>query len=118
MKAVWEWEWVPYGGHANFGDNPVFDALRVVCVVLGMLLLMAIARVLIEGRRRADPMPWTQQARFVSLALADISIALTEVAVVGTPATPRLIVNILVNVCGIYGVHGIRRKQRANPPVR
>ena len=111
----WTWSWTPTIT-ASFGDNPVFDWIRVGCVVLGMMLMMAIGRVLIESRRRDVVMPATQWARFAALALADVSIGLTEVAVAGTPATPRLIVNILCLGCGFYGVWGMRRKQKANPP--
>jgi len=114
---LWTWAWIPYGSTAHFGENPVFDWIRVLCVVFGMMLLMVIGRVVVESWRRADPMPRTQLARFLALALADISISLTEVAVVGTPATPRLIVNVIVVVTGFYGVRGIRRKQRQQPIV-
>jgi hypothetical protein len=113
----WTWSWTP-GFSAQFGDNPVFDWIRVVCVILGMLMLMAIGRVLIEAKRRNEPMPPTQFARFASLALGCLSISLTEIAVVGTPATPRLIVNIAALALGLYGVRGMRRKQKARPPKR
>ena len=111
----WTWSWTP-PIQAQFGDNMFFDCVRVACVVLGMLLLMAIARVLKESCRRDVAMPHTQWARFASLALASISISLTEVAVAGTPATPRLVVNIACLGLGFYGVWGMRRKQKANPP--
>lgn len=114
----WTWSWVPYGTGAHFGENPVFDWVRVVCVVLGVMLAFAIGRVLVEQNRRVTPMPATQIARFAALAFADLSISMTEIAVVGTPATPRLILNILVVGTGFYGVHGMRRKQRRTPPVR
>jgi Na+/glutamate symporter len=115
----WAWTWTPTI-RAEFGDNMFFDWVRVGCVTFGMVLLMVIGRILVESyrRRRKDPMPRTQAARFVALALAAVSINLTEVAVVGTPATPRLIVNIATLVFGFYGARGIRRKQKANPPPR
>ena len=113
----WSWSWT-VGHAASFGDNPFFDWVRVVCVVLGMLLFCAMGRVLMEARRRPVPMPTTQTARFLALALADVSISLTEVAVVGTPATPRLVCNILALGVGVYGVSGMRQKQRRNPPPR
>ena len=111
----WSWSWT-VGSHASFGDNPFFDWVRVGCVILGMLLFCAMGRVLMEARRRPVPMPLTQVARFAALALADVSISLTEVAVVGTPATPRLVCNVLALAVGVYGVHGMRQKQRLNPP--
>ena len=117
MHSLWTWDWTPYSNNAHFGDNPVFDWVRVLCVVLGMLMFMAIGRVLVESTRRETPLAYTQCARFISLALADLSISLTEVAVVGTPATPRLVVNVLVNLMGFYGVRGIRQKQRKNLPI-
>ena len=113
----WTWSWTP-PIHAQFGDNPFFDGVRVLCVLLGMLLLMAIGRVLKEAHRRDDPMPRSQSARFASLALASVSISLTEVSVAGTPATPRLVVNIACLALGFYGVWGMRRKQKARPPVK
>ena len=113
----WSWSWT-VGSGANFGDNPFFDWVRVACVIIGMLLLMAIGRVLIESRRRDVTMPPTQAARFLALIVLDISVSLTEVAVVGTPATPRLIFNVVGAALGLYGVHGMRQKQRRTPPVR
>lgn len=110
----WTWSWVPYGGQAHFGDNPVFDWVRVACVVVGCVQFCLVGRVLVESQFQRHRMPRTQRARFIALALADASICLTEVAVVGTPATPRLVVNVLVNAFGLWGVWGVRRKQRAH----
>jgi O-antigen/teichoic acid export membrane protein len=111
----WSWEWAPHAS-ASFGDNPIFDWARVLCVVLGMVLVMAMARVMIESTRRDIPMPPTQLGRFVSLSLAVGYISGTEIAVVGTPATPRLMVGLVAVAVGIYGVWGMRRKQRNDPP--
>lgn len=114
----WTWRWVPTQYGASWGDNPFFDWVRVICVVSGVVLMCVIGRILVEQKRREVPMPPTQTARFIALALADVSISFTEIAVAGTPATPRLAVNVLVMLTGIYGVWGMRQKQRRNPPVR
>lgn len=114
LDDVWTWSWT-VSHPASFGDNPFFDWVRVGCVVVGMVLLMNIGRVLVEQDRRHEKMSRTQLARFVSLALAAVSMSLTEVAVVGTVATPRLIVNIVCLGLGAYGVHGMRRKQKRMP---
>ena len=118
MHVLWEWRWVPYDGGHSFGDNLFFDWLRVVGLIVGVVLLLVIGRVLREARRREDPMPRTQKARFLALALAVAYICGTEFAVFGTPATPRLLVGLLALGSGVYGVAGMRAKQRATPPVR
>ena len=113
----WTWYWTaPI--KAEFGDNLFFDWVRVACVLFAMLLMLTIARVVAESKRRAERMPFTQTCRFISLALFNISVALTEIAVAGTPATPRLLVNISAILFGAYGVWGMRQKQIRNPPVR
>lgn len=112
----WTWSFVPHGGQWDFGDNPLVDWLRVLCVVLSMLLLMAVLRVLVEARRRPEHLPRTQLARFASLALFTVSVAMTEIAVAGSAGTPRLPLNLAAVVLGIYGVHGMRVKQRSVSP--
>ena len=114
----WTWNWVPGHFDATWGDNPVFDWVRALCVVVDVVLMMYVGRVLVEAKRRPLPMPRTQAFRFVSLALFALSTSLTEIAVAGTPATPRLAVNVVATVLGVLGIRGIRRKQRATPPVR
>lgn len=113
----WTWDWTPFQNTAHFGDNPVFDWARVGCVILGMLLVMAVLRVLVESTRRDDPMPWTQWARFLSLVFLMPYVTLTEMSVAGTPASPRLFFGVIGLGLGVYGVHGMRTKQRRNPPV-
>lgn len=115
MEWTWSWGWLPINPEADFGDNLAFDWIRVVCVVLAMMLLMNIARVLVEHARREEPMPGTQIARFVSLGLATVSLALTEIAVVGTVATPRLLITVVCLVTGAWGVWGMRMKQKSMP---
>lgn len=113
----WTWDWtIPYG--SEFGDNPFFDWVRVLVVFLAVVLLFATARVIIESRRRRVAMAEAQTARFVGLALACLSLAGTEIAVVGSVATPRLVVTFLALVISIYGLHGMRVKQLSDPPVR
>jgi hypothetical protein len=114
----WTWSWIPYGGGTSFGDNFWFDWLRVACLMVGVVMGMAISRVLIEGQRREVRMTRTQVSRFLALACADIYISFTEFAVFGTPATPRLAFGVGTLVFGVYGVRGMRAKQRAIPPVR
>jgi hypothetical protein len=114
----WSWQWIAVQPAATFGDNPVFDWIRVVAVLEAVLLLMAICRVLVESTRRRQLMPATQMARFAALALAAFSLSMTEVSVVGTPATPRLLTTIVILAVGTYGVAGTRHKQRNDPPVR
>lgn len=117
---MWVWgTWVPRGPltkGASFGDNPVFDWLRVLSVVLSMVLVGAIGRVLVESRRRPRPMHREQVARFGALVFLVPYVTFTELAVVGTPATPRLIAGLLGLILSIYGVWGIRRVQRNDPP--
>lgn len=117
LAVAWTWDWVPFNTSASFGDNPFFDWVRVVCLVVGVVLLFSIGRVLVESYRRAEPMPPTQKARFLSLALSMVYICFTEFAVFGTPATPRLLVGLLALAAGVYGVHGQRVKQRRTPTV-
>lgn len=112
----WTWHWVPFNDGTSFGDNPFFDWLRVVCLITGVVLVLTIGRVLIEGRRRDERMDRWLAAMFVSIAGAVVYICATEFAVFGTPATPRLPVGLITLGAGIYAVRGKRRKQRANPP--
>jgi hypothetical protein len=118
VTVNWTWHFLPYGGGDKwqFGDNPVFDWARVACVLFAMLLLMSCLRVIAESRRRDEHLPRTQVARFLSLALFTVSVALTEVAVVGSVATPRLPLNLVATALGFYGVNGMRRKQKRLPP--
>lgn len=122
-RPAWDWNaWVPPGmvtADASFGDNPLFDWIRVGCVVLAVVLIGAIGRVLLEARRRPQhKMPRTQVARFAALILAMPYVVLTELSVLGTTATPRLFDGVALLAAAVYGVHGMRRKQRANPPPR
>lgn len=117
VAVKWTWNWtLPF--NTEFGDNPVFDWVRVVAVVLAVMLLCATGRVIAESRRRRVAMPPTQVARFVGLALACLSLAGTEIAAVGSVATPRLIVTLLAIGISVYGVRGMRCKQRADRPIR
>lgn len=110
----WSWEWVAHEP-ANFGDNPVADWIRVLCVVMAIILVMSIGRVLVEQERRDADMPVAQIARFASLGLLTLSIAFTELAMVGTVATPRLLVNVFGLIFGAIGVGAMRVKQKAMP---
>ena len=115
---MWTWHWIiPTGRQYNFGDNPVFDWVRVLCVIAAVVMAFAIAKVVLEQRRREIPMTWHQTLRFGSLLLAALSLSLTELAVVGTPATPRLVVNLLCLTSGYLGVFGARHFQIDKDPV-
>lgn len=118
MTVPWTWAWGPPGSlasTAHFGDNPVFDVVRVVVVVCGCFLVWMVARVLVEQRRRREKMPEGQTIRFWALGLAAISIAVTEAYVVGTTATPRLFLNAAVITLGIWGTGSKRRRQKTEP---
>lgn len=114
MSWTWSWDWIAHEP-ASFGDNPLADWIRVACAVLAIILVMSVARVIVEQARREVDMTSTQIARFVALALAAISISFTEIAVLGTVATPRLIINVACLMLGAYGVYGIRAKQKQQP---
>lgn len=114
----WTWQWTPAGFEETWGDNPFFDWVRALLLVAGVILLMASARVIVESHRRHVPMPRTQKARLLALALADLYIGGTEIATAGTPATPRLMVGVIVLALAVYGVDGMRREQRRTPVVR
>lgn len=114
----WTWRWVFYDTGTSWGDNATFDWLRAVCVVMAILMMMAIGRIIMEERLRHARMPMTQRLRFVSLALAGISLAMTEISVAGTPATPRLFVTVVVLTTGTVGVWGMRHKQRGHRLIR
>jgi len=111
----WTWTWTVGNDAYSFGDNPVIDSLRIVCVVGGVVLAVAILGVLREMRHRDVYVPRTQQLRFVALGLADVYISFTEVAVLGSPGTPRLVVGLLCLLSGALGVHGMREKQKRQP---
>lgn len=113
----WTWDWVAAVGYDrySFGDNIVVDVLRVACVVAGVMLAVAVAGVLRESRHRTTHMPRTQYLRFVALGAADLYISLTEVAVVGSPGTPRLLMGMTALAVGAVGVHGMREKQKRQP---
>lgn len=111
------WKWLPGRTHAHLWDNPIPDALRILCAVLGVILACYIVRVLLEGRRRVEPMARTQRARFWALMLADLSITATELTVLGTVMTPRLVINVACLALGGWGVRGIRVKQRTRQPI-
>jgi hypothetical protein len=117
----WNWSWGPAGGigdRYSFGDNLLWDLVRMGVILGGVFLVATIARIYVEQRRRTANLPRTQSARFISLLLAMIYIVPTEAWVMGSPATPRLIVAIFVVAFGIYGVRGIRKEQRAQPITR
>lgn len=111
----WDWAWVPIRQDASFGDNLPFDLVRLFVVVVGIVLMFVTARVMVEQKRRAEEFPVTQVGRFVSLAILNGYVVSTEIAVFGTPGTPRLFVGLLGIALGIWGVHGMRRKQLRQP---
>jgi hypothetical protein len=116
--TVWAWTWGPAGGpaaDARFGDNPAFDVIRLGVVIAGMLLMWLCGRVIVEQARRHDAMGRAQAQRFAALALAAFYIAGTEAWVVGTTATPRLLVGAAVVVVGIVGTIGKRDRQKREP---
>ena len=116
----WDWTWGPASGIANqyeFGDNLPWDIVRVAMVIMSMILLFGCLRVIAEQRRRQLQMPRTQEARFVALILASIYVGGTESWVMGTPATPRVVVGAVMLLLGLYGVLGVRRKQMKQPIV-
>lgn len=113
----WSWRWIiaPPG---HFWDNPVYDVVRLG-VVLGCIVLTGLCfRIVREQNRRADLMSRGQRSRFVSLALACVFVGFTELAVFGTPATPRLGVSVAMVAYGLHGAHRQRQEQRATPVVR
>lgn len=112
----WSWAWTATNETERFGDNLVFDWLRIACVAASVVLCFVIARVLLEARRRPGSMMPPQRFRFASLGLAMVSLALTEVSKVGTTATPRLVVTVLVYVLAGLGLRDVRRAQRREPP--
>lgn len=115
---AWSWSWLPSDPPASFGDNPFFDGMRLLVVLLAITLTLACGRILLEQRRRELPFDRGQAARFVALGLGLWYVALTELAVFGTPATPRLVVGLATTVFGLYGVHKMRSLQRHTPVVR
>lgn len=110
--GAWTWHWMSQPAPQQFGDNPFWDWVRVLCLIASVVMLFATARVLIEAARRETPMPLSQVARFVGAALLVVSVALTELSVMGTAASPRVVVNVLGVVLLGFGLRGIRRKQR------
>lgn len=110
----WTWRWI-VDPPAQFGDNLPFDIVRLFVVLLTIILTLATGRVLKEQRRRAEPFEPGQAARFVSLLLLLWFVGLTELAVFGTPASPRLFVAIGAVTTGLWGVYKARAKQRRTP---
>lgn len=92
--------------------NPVVDVFRSLCVVLAVLLVCWTVRVTREQYRRHGRMAPGQLDRFISLGIAAVSIAYTEVVVQGTPLTVRLPVNLAAMFFGFRGLYRMRRDQR------
>lgn len=111
----WVWTWGPQESPAqvsNFGDNPVFDVLRVILIILAGLLISYSLRAVVEQRRREMKMSIYQQMRFVSLAIFAFILAANEAWLAGTPATPRLVISYVAVALGIMGVYGKRKQQK------
>jgi hypothetical protein len=114
----WSWSWGPPGSlpdFHDFGDNMFWDIIRLGVVIASAILVMGCGRVLVEERRRKLRMPTTQKCRFYSLMFAAMYMGGMEAWVMGTTATPRLLLAIVVVTLGLCGVWGIRKKQLRTP---
>lgn len=116
-SSWWSWSWIP-DPSPEFGDNLMVDWLRLGIVVWGVYLLAGIGQALREQRRREFRFSPGQYARFLSLIFTIFYICLTEIAVFGTPMTPRFFVGFLALALCFYGLRKLRVKQKSSPIVR
>jgi hypothetical protein len=99
------------GPSPRFGANPVADALRDLCVILAVLLVMWTIRV-VHDEIRLHGLGPGQLERFAGYTLAAVSIAYTEVVVQGSPVTWRLPLNLVAVGLGFVGLYRMRRQQK------
>ena len=121
MDVDWSWGWGPSNAvvnNAHFGDNLPWDIVRILVCIGGLALMWNILRVMVEQHRRTINFGPGQGARLIALLIADVSLSMTELWVVGTPATPRLLMSLAVVCVGTYGVAQMRRQQHDQPIVR
>jgi hypothetical protein len=97
----------PFRGGAQTG----IDSFRLIVIVLGIVLMVALARYFLVLRRRAFRSETRTGRSLLSLALAAFAVSsiFTEIGRLGHPITWRLPFNLLGSVLGLSGIFMVLR---------